>query len=148
MLRGLRNLILVIVFAALGAVAGRVAAEARSRQRAGQQPADIDLAAITLRPRDVVPGIAVAMRVGRRPWSFLHVPPWIAAFATNFGVAMYGSEIEAFTGARDGDPVAEQWGDATPAPDFAGEPAPESAPSAGEASEGPSSAEQFAPSSN
>ncbi len=44
MLRRLRNLILIIVFAALGAVAGRVAAEALSRQRAWQQPADIDLA--------------------------------------------------------------------------------------------------------
>ncbi len=146
MLRRLRNLILVIVFAALGAVAGRVAAEARGRQRAGQEPAGIDLAAITLRPRDVIPGIAVAMRVGRRPWSFLHIPPWIAAFATNFGVAMYGSEIESLTGARDGDPVAEQWGDATPAPaiDVEPAPAPDAAPSPG----GTASAGGFAPSSN
>lgn len=146
MLRRLRNLIFVIVFAALGAVAGRVAAEARGRQRAGQEPAGIDLAAITLRPRDVVPGIAVAMRVGRRPWSFLHIPPWIAAFATNFGVAMYRREIETFTGARDGDPVAEQWGDATAEPALDVEPAamPDAAPSPG----GSSSPEGFAPSSN
>lgn len=144
MLRRLRNLILVIVFAALGAVAGRVAAEARSRQRAGQEPAGVDLAAITLRPRDVIPGIAVAMRVGRRPWSFLHIPPWIAAFATNFGVAMYGSEIESFTGAHDGDPAAEPWSDAPPAAAFDVEPAPDAAPSPGETS----SAEGFVPSSN
>ncbi len=144
MLRRLRNLILVIIFAALGAVAGRVAAEARSRQRAGQEPAGVDLAAITLRPRDVIPGIAVAMRVGRRPWSFLHIPPWLAAFATNFGVAMYGSEIESLTGAHDGDPAAEQWRDAPPAAAFDVEPAPDAAPSPG----GTSSAEGFVPSSN
>lgn len=146
MLRHLRNFIFVIAFAALGAVAGRVAAEARSRQRAGKEPAGIDLAAVTLRPRDVIPGIAVAMRIGRRPWSFLHIPPWIAAFATNFGVAMYGSEIEAFTGAHDGDPVAEPWGEAAPAPGSGAEPAPmpDAAPSPG----GTSSAEGFAPSSS
>jgi hypothetical protein len=98
MLRRLRNLILVLVFAVLGAVAGRVAAEARGRQRSGQDPTGIDLGAVTLRPRDVIPGLAVAMRVGRRPWSFLHIPPWLAAFATNFGVAMYGAGLDGLRG--------------------------------------------------
>ena len=28
-----------------------------------------------------------ALRVGDRPWSYLHIPPWLAAFVVNFAVA-------------------------------------------------------------
>jgi len=46
-----------------------------------------------LRPRDVIPGLVAALRVHDKPWSFLHIPAWLAAFAVNFGLAAMGREL-------------------------------------------------------
>ena len=94
MFRRLRTLVLVLIFAVLGAVAGRVAADMRRQSEAGQQPR-VDLDAINLRPQDVVPGLVAAMRVRNRPWSFLHIPAWFAALCVNFGVAAVGRDLGA-----------------------------------------------------
>ena len=34
------------------------------------------------------------MRVRDRPWSWLHIPSWLAAFAVNFAVAAVGSDLQ------------------------------------------------------
>lgn len=93
MLRHLRLVILVAIAAVAGAVAGRVAAEARRRREAGEQPAGLDLSAITVRAQDLIPGLVAAVRVRDRPWSWLHIPSWLAAFGVNFGVAAVGGDL-------------------------------------------------------
>ncbi len=93
MLRRLRLVLLVAIAAVAGAVAGRVAAEARRRHDAGEEPAGLDLSAITVRPQDLVPGLVAALRVRDRPWSWLHIPSWLAAFGVNFGVAAVGGDL-------------------------------------------------------
>ena len=92
MIRRLRLLVSAVLFAVLGAAAGRLAADFRRQRAAGEQP-HIDLDRVELRPRDVVPGIVAAMRVSGRPWSWLHIPPWLAAFTVNFCIAAWGREL-------------------------------------------------------
>ena len=92
MLRRLRAAVIVALFALIGAVAGRFAADLRRQTEAGEEP-HIDLDAITLRPRDVVPGLVAAMRVRDRPWSYLHIPSWLAALCVNFGLAASGGDL-------------------------------------------------------
>jgi hypothetical protein len=98
MMRRLRVALAALLFAALGAVAGRVAADLRRRAAAGEALA-IDPRGLALRPQDIAPGIVAAMRVGDRPWSFLHIPPWMAAFFVSFTVAAFVREIGELTGA-------------------------------------------------
>ena len=93
MLRHLRLFILVAVAAVAGAVAGRVAAEARRRRDAGEPVTDIDFSSITLRAQDLVPGLVAALRVRDRPWSWFHIPSWLAAFGVNFGIAAVGGDL-------------------------------------------------------
>jgi hypothetical protein len=93
MLRRLRFLFFVALAAVAGAVAGRIAAEARRRQEAGESPAGLDLSKITIRVQDLVPGAVAAVRVRDTPWSWLHVPSWLAAFAVNFAVAAVGGDF-------------------------------------------------------
>ncbi len=92
MVHRLRVLLVALLFAAAGAVAGRLVGEMRRKQAAGLDPR-IDLDDVDLRPRDVVPGLVAALRVTDRPWSFLHIPPWAAAFSVNFAVAAFGREL-------------------------------------------------------
>lgn len=83
---------MVALFALIGAVIGRLTADLRRQTEAGEEP-HIDLDAITLRPRDVVPGLVAAMRVRDRPWSYLHIPSWLAALCVNFGLAALGGDL-------------------------------------------------------
>ena len=93
MLRHLRFLCFVLLAALAGAVAGRVAGEVRRRTEAGEDPMDIDITTISLRPTDLVPGLVAAFRVRDTPWSWLHIPSWLAAFGVNFGVAAVGGDL-------------------------------------------------------
>lgn len=95
MLRRLRTVLFVIVAAALGAVLGRVALQARHRMDAGEPLGDIDLSQVQPRLTDVIPGLVAAFRVKDAPWSWFHIPSWLAAFAVNFGVGAAGSDIAA-----------------------------------------------------
>lgn len=98
MMRRLRVAFAALLAAALGAGAGRMAADLRRSAAAGEALA-IDPGGFELRPQDIVPGIVAAMRVGDRPWSFLHIPPWMAAFFVSFTVAAFMREIGELTGA-------------------------------------------------
>ena len=93
MLRRLRTVVLVVVAAALGAALGRVALQARQRIDAGESPSDIDFGQIGVRFQDVIPGLVAAFRVKDAPWSWFHIPSWLAAFAVNFGVGAAGGDI-------------------------------------------------------
>lgn len=96
MLDRLRQFAIAVIFGVLGAIAGRLAADFRRQQAAGEQPSPPSLDGINLKPQDVVPGIVAAMRVTNRPWSWLHIPPWFAAFAVNFGVVAFARELRSF----------------------------------------------------
>ncbi|MGE3960705.1 MAG: hypothetical protein AB7F65_03385 [Dehalococcoidia bacterium] len=93
MLRRLRTVVVVLVAAGLGAVLGRIALQARQRMDAGESPGDIDLGQIGVRFQDVIPGLVAAFRVKDAPWSWFHIPSWLAAFAVNFGVGAAGGDI-------------------------------------------------------
>lgn len=95
MLRRLRSVIVVLIAAAVGAVLGRIALQARERMDAGGSPADIDLGQISFRVQDVIPGLVAAFRVNDAPWSWFHIPAWMAAFGVNFGVGAAGGDIAA-----------------------------------------------------
>jgi hypothetical protein len=100
MFRRLRQLIVAVLFGVLGAAAGRAFVDLRKQQEAGEQPTvpSMSLDRISVRPQDVVPGIIAAMRVTNRPWSWLHIPPWIAAFAINFGLVAFARELGSLRG--------------------------------------------------
>ena len=93
MLRRLRFVLFIAIAAIAGALAGRLAAEFRRRTEAGEDPMDIDITSISLRPSDLVPGIVAAFRVRDTPWSWLHIPSWLAAFGVNLGVAAVGGDL-------------------------------------------------------
>ena len=93
----LRLMVLSGLFAALGAVSGHIVAEVRRQQESAESP-HLDLNHINVRPRDIAPGVVAAMRVSGRPWSWLHVPPWLAAFGVNFAIAAFAREISSVTG--------------------------------------------------
>lgn len=96
MLKRLRFVLFIALAALGGALAGRVAAEARRKSEAGEDPASIDFAAIRVRPQDLVPGLVAAVRVHDQPWSWLHIPSWLAAFGVNFGVSAVGGDLSQF----------------------------------------------------
>ena len=97
MLRRLRSLLLIALGAVAGALAGRLAAELRRRSEAGEELGgalnSVSLNPRTLSPRELVPGIVAAVRVRDVPWSYLHVPSWLAALAVNFGAAALAREL-------------------------------------------------------
>lgn len=136
MVRSVRRAVMVMVYAVVGAVAGRVAMDLRQRHLRGE-PLEVKLDASSLRPQEVVPGLIAAMRVRDRPWSYLHIPAWFAAFAVNFAVSALGRElrpVEDETGERRGafGPAAEPRTIVTTAgPGPGGASTPESAGSAG-----------------
>jgi hypothetical protein len=94
MLQRTRNLILIVLAAAAGALIGRWIAEARSRLDRGDDPLAVDLHDLHVRPQDFVPGVIAAFRVGEPPWSWLHIPAWLAAFGTNFATAAVGGDLD------------------------------------------------------
>ncbi|MEZ4553926.1 MAG: hypothetical protein R3B59_08465 [Dehalococcoidia bacterium] len=87
-----------ILFAVAAGVAGALAGRyvARLRHKPAHEfeaEAQGALSEPALRPRDVIPGLIAALRVHDRPWSYLHIPAWLAAFAVNFGLAAAGREF-------------------------------------------------------
>ena len=98
MLRRLRSLLLIALGAVAGALAGRLAAELRRRAEAGEELGGaleaVSLNPRTLSPRELVPGVVAAVRVRDVPWSYLHVPSWLAALSVNFGAAALARELE------------------------------------------------------
>lgn len=139
MIRKLRSLIIIVIAAALGAVLGRVVLEVRHRIDAGEPPESVDLRRVTVRIQDLVPGFVAAMRVRDVPWSWLHIPPWLAAFVVNLGTAAVGGDLSrlremversamslAGMAPRDPEP-AEAW-ESDPWSETAGGTAPDSAP--------------------
>ena len=92
MFRRLRGFVAALAFAALGAVLGRIVGRMRRQSEAGQ-PQQFELSSVTIRFRDLVPGLIAGMRVRERPWSYLHLPSWLAAFVVNFAFAALGREL-------------------------------------------------------
>lgn len=88
----IRFLLFIALAAVAGAVAGRVAAEVRRQQEAGE-PVNISIRDLKIRAQDLVPGLVAAARVRDTPWSWLHIPSWLAAFGVNFGVGAVGGDL-------------------------------------------------------
>ena len=91
--RRLRNLILIGLAAVVGSALGRYAAQVHARIDAGEDPLGAAFE-FDIRPQELVPGVVAAFRVGEPPWSWLHVPAWLAAFATNFFVTAVGGDLD------------------------------------------------------
>ena len=96
----LRTVVLSAIFALLGAAVGRALAEQRRRLDEGETTlidegpaACLDVAMTQPTAREIVPGLVAALRVRDRPWSFLGIPPWAAAFAVNFLVTAMGPSL-------------------------------------------------------
>lgn len=88
----IRFLLFIAAGAIAGALAGRVAADLRRRQEAGE-PLEVSLDSVKIRVQDLVPGLVAAARVRDTPWSWLHIPSWLAAFGVNFGVGAVGGDL-------------------------------------------------------
>ena len=144
MIGWLRAVLMTVLFALLGAAAGRLAAELRRREREGDPPA-VDLRAVLPRSQDIVPGLVAALRVRDRPWSFLRIPPWGAAFAVSFVVAAIGRELQPFAREQGGEGASYRFGQPEGAP---GAPAAETVLVDGKAVDGVDGgpSEGFAPS--
>ena len=100
MFRRLSQFIVAVTFGVLGAAAGRAFVDLRKQQQAGEESTlpTLSLDRINVRPQDVAPGVVAAMRVTSRPWSWLHIPPWLAAFAINFGLVAFARELHSLRG--------------------------------------------------
>lgn len=91
-MRRVLSLIFAVGCAVLGAAAGRAILRWREDTAAGLEPTiDLD----TLRPtaREVLPGVVAALRVHDAPWSYLHIPSWLAAFAVNAAIGALSKEL-------------------------------------------------------
>ncbi|MBM3140340.1 MAG: hypothetical protein FJZ92_09055 [Chloroflexi bacterium] len=109
MLRRIRSLVLILIAAIAGAACGRAFAQMRAQQHpaaagtvegaAGTEGAAEPAAEtrggslLRIRPQEVVPGIVAAFRVGEPPWSWLHIPGWLVAFAVNLGTTAFGGQL-------------------------------------------------------
>ncbi len=109
MRRRVFTIVFTLLAAVAGAFAGRFAADMR-RQPSTDHLDEPDSPPNSIRPRDVVPGLIAALRVGDRPWSFLHIPPWLAAFAVNFGLGALAGDLEPLTAALRGERGGHGWG--------------------------------------
>lgn len=115
MIGRLFGILFALVAAVLGAVLGKAAANMQ-RQREAGEAVHLDLDALSVRPKDVMPGIVAALRVRDRPWSFLHVPSWVAAFVVNFGFAALSRQLGPLLGALRGDAMDDDEMDTYPYP--------------------------------
>lgn len=97
-----------ILLALGGAVGGAFAGRYVARMRQGHAEPEYVVEAKPepsmggLRPRDVIPGLIAALRVHDRPWSYLHIPGWLAAFAVNFGLGAMGRDFGPLGGSSPG----------------------------------------------
>ena len=94
MLRRIRSFVLISIAAIAGAVCGRAFAQMREQGESPLAGRGVRPSGLRIRPQDVVPGIVAAFRIGEAPWSWLHIPGWLAAFAVNFGAAALGGDIQ------------------------------------------------------
>jgi hypothetical protein len=94
MLRRLRSFVLIVIAAIGGAACGRAVAEMREPREPGLDAPAPRSTTFAIRPQDVVPGIVAAFRVGEAPWSWLHIPGWLAAFAVNFAAAALIGDLQ------------------------------------------------------
>ena len=94
MLGRLRKFALIIFAAGAGVLIGRWAAKVRARSESGENPLKMDISDLEINPQDMAPGVIAAFRVGEPPWSWLHVPGWVAAFGTNFAVTAVGGDLD------------------------------------------------------
>lgn len=97
MLRWLWSTLCIVFAAVAGALLGRLAAELRRRAEQGDDLYgaldEVSLDPRSLTPREVVPGLVAAVRVGDVPWSYLHLPRWLAALSVNCGAAVLAREL-------------------------------------------------------
>lgn len=96
------GILFALLAAVAGAVLGRMAADLRRQSEAGE-PLQLETESVSLRPRDVMPGVIAALRVHDRPWSYLHIPSWFAAFSVNFAFAALSRELGPLLGVLRGD---------------------------------------------
>lgn len=98
MFRWLWSTLWIVLAAVAGALLGRLAAELRRRAEQGDDLYgaldEVSLDPRSLTPREVVPGLVAAVRVGDVPWSYLHLPRWLAALCVNCGAAVLARELE------------------------------------------------------
>ena len=92
MFKRIASIVAAVGFAAAGVVAGRLFLDLRRQVEEGEE-LHVDADRVRIQPRELVPGLIAAMRVHDRPWSFLHVPGWLAAFAINFGFVAFASQL-------------------------------------------------------
>ena len=92
-MRLIRSVVVAVLFAALGVAAGRALERWRRPPEPGQEPEPLDLAALQPTARDLMPGLIAALRVRDQPWSYLHIPSWLAAFGVNFAVIALSREL-------------------------------------------------------
>jgi hypothetical protein len=95
MFRKLLAIAAAVMAAVLGLLAGRMVAQWRAQSAAGAS-LHIEPPSRRVRARDLMPGLMAALRTRDRPWSYLHVPPWLAAFAVNFAFAALQGEMKPF----------------------------------------------------
>jgi hypothetical protein len=107
MLGRLFGILFALLAAVAGAVLGRMAADVRRQSEAGEA-VRVQAESASLRPRDVMPGLIAALRVHDRPWSYLHIPSWVAAFGVNFAFAALAHELGPLLGALRGESNDEQ----------------------------------------
>ncbi|MGE0230026.1 MAG: hypothetical protein AB7I38_06150 [Dehalococcoidia bacterium] len=108
------KILFAIAAGVAGALAGRYVARMRRESAASYAGDDTSSEAeAMLRPRDVIPGLIAALRVHDRPWSYLHIPAWVAAFAVNFGLAAAGREFGPLASSLRGE--EDGWGSRRPA---------------------------------
>ncbi len=91
-MRRVLSLLFALGCAILGAAAGRAIVRWREDTAAGREPS-IDLASLRPTPREVLPGLVAALRVHDQPWSYLHIPSWLAAFAVNAALGGLSKEL-------------------------------------------------------
>jgi hypothetical protein len=92
-IKRIRGALLVLLFAVVGAAAGRAAAAARREFEAGETVSVQRGEAFRVRVPEVIPGVVASLRVNERPWSYLRIPPWLAAFAVNFALVALAREL-------------------------------------------------------
>lgn len=91
----LRTLVFTVLFALLGAMAGRVFAEQRRwTDNVHTMPPKVNVVIAPPRPQEIIPGLVAAIRIGNRPWSFLRISPWLAAFVVNFLITAMGQKLQ------------------------------------------------------
>lgn len=91
-MRRVFSLLFALGCAVLGAAAGRAVVRWREDTAAGREPS-IDLASLRPTPREVLPGLVAALRVHDQPWSYLHIPSWLAAFAVNAAMGALSKKL-------------------------------------------------------